>query len=398
MTARAGLLARSDVHVGVATRPRVLHVLGRMDRGGAEMRLLEIMRRLCPGEFRVDVCALSGEPGSLEQEVRACGGAVVPLRLDARFPARFVELLRDGGYDAVHSHVLRASGPILALAAAARVPVRIAHLHATTDNYASTPIRVAQRHVMEALIRLCATNIVSCGEGAMEAMWPGRWRRDARCEVVYDAVDPERFERGPDRDSVRAMLHLPRHARVFLHVGNEVREKNHERLLRIASRLFDLDPAAWLVLVGSGTDDPLGTSGRTIAQLKLGHRVRALGPRDDVPALMRGADVLLLPSTFEGLPGVVLEAAVVGVPVLASDLPGVREIAARLPSVHHLPLGEDDSRWAMRAAGLAECRTESSANEARATFDRSVFHIRTAVERHRRLWRGIQLPVLDTCS
>ena len=94
------------------------------------------------------------------------------MRLDARFPVRFVRHLRAHRYAAIQSHVLRASGPILALAATAGVPVRIAHLHATHDNHASTPSRVLQRRLMESLIRRYATNIVSCGEGAMEAMWP----------------------------------------------------------------------------------------------------------------------------------------------------------------------------------------------------------------------------------
>jgi glycosyltransferase involved in cell wall biosynthesis len=319
------------------------------------------------------------------------------MRLDAAFPARFLRLLRDQRYTVVHSHVLRASGPILALAAAARVPVRIAHIHATHDNHASTAIRVLQRRIMEAMISGSATNIIGCGEGAIEALWPDRWRRDPRCEVVYDAVDPGRFDTAADRDAVRASLGIPHDARLFLHVGNEVAEKNHERLVRIASEIIRQDGTSWLVLAGAGTENPFGTSRRAVAQLGIGHRVRALGVRDDVPALMRAADLLLLPSMFEGLPGVVLEAAVVGLPTLASDLPGVREIATHLPAVRYLPLSVSDCEWASEALHLGGTHDGAAGERARRTFQTSVFHISTAVERHRQLWRG-GVEAVPACS
>ena len=79
-----------------------------------------------------------------------------------------------------------------------------------------------------------------------------------------------------------------------------------------------------------------------------------LGVRDDVPQLLKTADVLLLPSIHEGLPGVVLEACASGTPVLASDLPGVREIASRLPLVRYLPLTAADEEWADSGAGTVE--------------------------------------------
>lgn len=382
-----------------AVRPRVLHIVGRMQPGGAEMRLLEIMRGLCPSEFQVDVCALSGLEGSLDTQVRACGGTVVPVGLNLLFPLRFIHLLRRERYSVVHSHVLHATGGILALAAAAGVPVRIAHFHAMGDGHSSTRRRRLQRKLMRQLIDRYATDIIGCGEGAMNAIWRADWQSDPRCRVVYDAVDPTRFMLTADRHRIRADLGVPQAGRVFLHIGNEVAEKNHGRLIAIFAQITKLDPSARLVLIGAGTDNPEGISARAIHNFAIRDRVRALGVRDDVPLLLAAADALLLPSIREGLPGVVLEACVSGAPVLATDLPGVREIASRLPLVRYLPLTADDAAWAAAALALPDRTTDIGLQgPAAETFRASVFHIDRAVEAHRVLWSGMKERSVYACS
>ncbi len=360
-----------------------------MAPGGTEIRLLELMRRLCPDEFRVDVCALSGLNGSLDGNVGALGGRVFPLRLDTRFPTRFLRLLRREHYAVVHSHVLLSSGVILAFAAAAGTPVRIAHFHSTHDGRRETRSRALQRRVCRFLIDRFATDIIACGEGAMDAMWGDSWRLDRRCRVVYDALDPGRFRQPVDRTAVRTRLGIPNRALVFLHIGNEVPEKNHRRLFAIFKAIHAKDPSAWLVLAGARTDDRAGISAAAVREFGIGDRVVALGVRQDVPELLHAADVLLLPSIIEGLPGVVLEACVVGVPVLATDLPGVREIASRLQLVRYLSLTADDREWASLACTLpAEAERLKLRETAAQCFGTSIFHIDRAAEAHRRLWSG----------
>jgi glycosyltransferase involved in cell wall biosynthesis len=148
-------------------------------------------------------------------------------------------------------------------------------------------------------------------------------------------------------------------------------------------------PSAVLVLVGAETDLPDGPIARQIRASDLDSSVVVLGVRDDIPRLLAAADVLLLPSLYEGLPGVVLEACLVGIPALATDLPGVREIATRLKGVYYLPLAETDSEWARLALALPkEAERLCLRRDAMERFGPSVFHIDRAVEAHRELWRG----------
>jgi glycosyltransferase involved in cell wall biosynthesis len=360
-----------------------------MQPGGVEMRLLDVMRHLSPPEFFVDVCTLSGLAGSLDAAVHACGGRVIPLPLAARFPARFLRLLREGSYDVVHSHVMYASGAILALAALAGKPVRIAHIHNTHDSRRRTRRRQFQVLVLRHLTDRYATHIVGCAEGVMNAAWHAGWRSDPRCHVVYYGIDMAPFQVPHERERVRAELDVPIDEPLYIHIGNERLgdPKNHGRLLAIFAAIQRRLHSSWLVLVGGGNDRPDGHTAQAIHQLSIPSRVLRLGMRHDVPRLLNAADALLLPSRWEGLPGAVLEACAAGVPVLASDLPGVREIAQRLPAVRSLPLSASDDDWAMAAMALLnDVSVHRLAESAADTFRASVFHVDRAVEAYRVLW------------
>jgi glycosyltransferase involved in cell wall biosynthesis len=259
--------------------------------------------------------------------------------------------------------------------------------------------RRLQRRIMRALIDRYATDIIACGEGSMDAVWHKHWRRDPRCSVVHDAVDPDRFAAAVDGDEVRAELGVPAAVPLFLHIGNVMPEKNHARLLAIFAAIREIVPAARLVLAGAGTNEPAGIAAREIRLRGLHDRVVTLGVRDDVPRLLKAADALLLPSLREGLPGVVLEACVAGIPTVATDLPGVREIACRLPLVRYLPLACSDREWADTAVDVVEeMRRADIRDSAARAFRASVFHIDRAVEAHRTLWHGARRSGANPCS
>jgi glycosyltransferase involved in cell wall biosynthesis len=378
----------------------VLYVLGRMQPGGIEVRLLDVMRRLDPEKFRLDVCALSGLSGSLDSDVRTLGGKVIRLPVkNLAFASRFTRLLRQNDYHVVHANIHYTAGMILCLAGRAGIPVRIANFHSIEDGRTSTLCRRAQRTAMRHLIDQYATDIVGCCETVLDQAWSKNWRSDSRCRPIYYGADGTDFERRGDRSSVRAELKVPMEAQVFLHLGRSSPEKNHLRLLAIFAQIRKIVPSAWLVIAGSGTDEARGVVARGIGDLGLQDRSIVLGARTDVPRLLEAADALLLPSLFEGLPNVVLEACAAGVPVLATDLGGVREIASRLSLVRYLPLSARDAEWAAVASQLsAEAERVQLRDMAADAFRASVFHLDRAAEAHRLLWSRAQVLGGLACS
>jgi glycosyltransferase involved in cell wall biosynthesis len=363
---------------------RILHVFGRMSRGGAELRTLELMRVIDRTRYELGFCTLSGLPGELDPEIRRLGGEVHPCRLDATFPVRFVALLRRLRPDVVHSHVFLTSGLVLRLARLGGVPARIAHFRTMGDGRSPTLRRRGQRALMRYWLDRHSDRLVSVSKGAMVAAWGSQWRRDPRCRVIYAGFDPSRFEGLASPEKVRASLGLESAHPVCIHVGSMQAAKNHVRVVDVFARLAEQEPSASLVLVGrrdaSIEQDVLGRTRRH----GLGDRVKILGEREDVLDLLRAADVMLFPSVREGLPGAVVEACGVGTPVVASDLPGLKEIAQHLPGVVCLPLSKSDDFW---TAAAVELMRDARARRPRtALLARTVFDVHESAAAHCRLW------------
>jgi len=323
-----------------------------MARGGAELRTLEIMRHIDRERFSFHYATLSGLPGELDDRIRELGGEVHPVKLGLDFPWTFRRLLSAHQFYAVHSHVHYSSGFILRLAAMAKVPVRIAHFRNTEDGRGDSLRRRVQRNILKRWIDRYATHILAVSEGAMIASWGQNWAQDPRARVLYNGLDLDAFLKTPDHDGVRRELSIPAGSVLCTHVGRFSPQKNHGRLLSIFSEVLRRTPGAYLVLVGGGALDAELPIRARASELGLADRVVFAGVRDDVPRLLLGADLMIFPSNWEGLPGAVLEACAAGLPVLASDLPGVQEIARFFPGVACASLEESDQVWSDRALSM----------------------------------------------
>ena len=331
---------------------QVLHVLGRLNRGGAELRTLELMKNMDRMRYKFHVCCLSGLPGELDGEVRSLGGEVHLLPLGISFPAKFRRLLRDGHFGAVHSHVHWPSGYIVRLAAQEEIPQRICHFASTWDGKREGLARRLRNRLLKEFVERYATDIVGVSEGALAANFGPGWPQDPRCRVIYRGIEVERFREAPDRAGMRAEFDLPPDAFVVLHVGRMDPPKNHERLVRIFERFLRLTPNAYLLLVGA-VREPIASRVRQMAdQAGVSDRIRYAGIRSDLPRLLKSSDLMIFPSLWEGLPGSVLEAVAAQLPVLATDLPGIREIAQYLPGLLTMSLDLSDDLWAEAALDL----------------------------------------------
>ena len=326
---------------------RVLHVFGRMDRGGAELRTIDLLRQDALNPFEFHFATLSGGCGTLDDEITRLGGHVHPCRLKVPgFGRRFRGLLRDVNCEVIHSHVHHFSGYLLRLAAQAGVPTRIAHFRSTGDGKAPTVTRRIQRGIMKRWIDKYATDIAAVGDGAMQAAWRTDWASDERCTIVHGGIDLRKFDPPPDRAGVRREFGMPPDAVLIIHVGSFSSTKNQARLVRIFDEFRQMDQRARLLLVGRDGDGTAERLSEDIHARGMDPLVTMAGERSDIVRLLKAADMMIFPSVREGLPGAVLEACAAGIPVVASDLPGTREIAAVCSGVTCVPANADDHAWA----------------------------------------------------
>lgn len=362
-------------------RPTVVHLFGVLDAGGAETRTLEVLRGRGGREAHVLV-ALTGRAGSLDEQFRALGCTVVPRRLSPTFPFWFVRYLRRSGATHVHSHVQLASGYLLALAAVAGVPRRIAVLWSTGDGRERAGAgRRLYRWLGRRLLVSVATDVVAVSRSVADEVIPGRGR--SRVRVAYAGVDPSRFvppAAGPVGDRPNAPT--------LIAVGRLDREKNPLRSVEVLAALRKRRPEATLRLAGRYTADERESLEQRIDELGLDGAVEVLGPRDDVPDLLAAADLLISPTLREGLPGAILEAVAAGVPAVVSAIPPNEEVASLVPGVIPVPLAASDDAWCDVIEDVLDERAgRFSPAAVRLGLEESPLTLATNLAAHDELWR-----------
>ncbi len=304
----------------------ILHLLGRLEVGGAERMLLSLCRAMPQEQYSQSVVALSGRSGRLTGEFASAGVPEIRCGMTPRFsfPYRLCRVLRQLQPDVVVSHVSLASGFLLMLARLSGVGRRIAVLHSDADGRGGTMRRCLYRKTMRWLLAQAATDVVGVTESTLS--FSGVRGHAVPSQVVPNGVDTEIF-RLADRSAARQRLKLPTTGTVVVHVGRAAPEKNRQALPMIV-RAMPGRPT--LALAGAACTDDLDLDPSD----ELWSRTRNFGLLSDIRDLLWAGDLLVLPSVREGLPLVLLEALACGRPVVSSDLPGIRQVAANLPDVH----------------------------------------------------------------
>jgi len=358
------------------SKPRVLHVLKSLPLGGIETWLMHILRRDRDSFVQHELLLMVEEPGVYEAEARALGVPIHKLPHDGSWLRWFADLRRflkrEGPFAAVHSHPSRVGGPIIAMAALAGVPSRIAHQHdarSAGPDFRKLRERLLRRGTM-ILTSLAATRRIGITETAIEDIAGKGWRKAGDCSVLLYGFDFSSFAGAAQRAAeLRKALGLEPEARIVGHVGRFDQVKNHPFLLRTFARIAAADPQVRLVLVGTGR---LETDMRSLAdELGIGRAVRFAGATQDIAAYMALFDLFLFPSFSEGLGIVCVEAQAAGTRVLTSDTVP-REAAVVPGAVDFLPLAAGEDAWARRAVELL-AMPKADPEEWRRTVEQSAF-------------------------
>ena len=376
---------------GAPDRPRhVLHVFSVMDPGGAELRTLDVIRRLDQSRYATSIVTVSGRPGQLDAIVRDRGVTLLSARFDLAFPLRFARVLLRTRPDVVHSHIATNSGLPLAVARWMGVATRVAHFRSDGDPHGQGARRRLQRCAMRWLIDRSATAIVGVSPSALEYGWSSEWRSDVRCRVIANGLEVDALPSCGQRGEARARLGIDPHEVLIAHVARSTAEKNRLRALEVASAIHSRRclGAFRLLLVGSMSDEERRqVEDRTVA-LGISDHVTVLGFRDDIPDLLMDADLLLVTSTREGLPGTVLEALAVGTAVVSSSVPGSCWIGELVAGVSIMDLAQSDAAWAARVELVVAAESGERRAAIRESFAQGPFRIERVLAELERVWAG----------
>jgi glycosyltransferase involved in cell wall biosynthesis len=371
---------------------RILHVVGAMNRGGVETWLMHVLRNVDRKRYQFDFLVHDPRPGAYDDEVRSLGSQIIPClgyQKPWRYARNFKRLLKQHGpYDVIHSHVHHYSGFVLRLAHQVNVPVRIAHSHNDTRRIqeAAGHARKLYYYVMKKWLRQHSLVWFAASQLAAHSLFG----LDARMvtQVVYYGLDFSPFRIPVSRQKTRAQLGIPADAVVIGHVGRFVEQKNHRFILEVAREAILLHGNTYVLLVGDGPLRPFIR--QYAAELDISEKVITTGVRPDVAGLMMGAmDLFFLPSLYEGLGIVLVEAQAAGLPCVISDvIPGEAEVVDGL--VRRLSLAEPAEKWAEELLRAKESTaTRSSTRKAAVDLvERSIFSLSNCLEQLENVYSG----------
>ena len=294
---------------------RILQCVNDMHRAGLETMLMNYYRNIDRTKIQFDFLTHRPDKSDYDDEILSLGGKVyyAPRLYPQNYPAYFKYMKKffaeHPEYQIVHSHIDSMSYLPLLAAKKAGVPIRIAHSHNTSID---KDFKYILKQYFRKKITKAANYYCACGQEAGEFLFPGK-----SFTFIPNAIEVDKFLYNKEiRDKKRKDFGLTNEF-VVGHVGRLSYQKNHELLIRIFSELHKKDANTILLLIGVGEkEDEIR---KQVHELKLDECVRFLGNRDDVNELYQAMDVFVMPSLFEGIPVVGVEAQFSGLPCVFSD-------------------------------------------------------------------------------
>lgn len=299
---------------------KVLQVINSLSAGGAEKMVVDISIKLKTLGFKVTIITLEDQPSPFAHRLLDFPEiTLVSLGKNDIYSLKNIVKLAKyfKGYDIVHIHLF----PSVYWAAFSKFIFRIKTPfifteHNTTNRRRKHPVL----KLIDQLVYHQFAKIITVSDAADQNLRShlGHYIQQ-RIEKIYNGVNFSEIEVA--QPYPKTFLELPENAKAVIQVSSFTSQKNQQALIKAATLL---DPDTYILLVGDG---PTRKSCEELAtNLGITHKVKFLGIRNDVPNLLKSAEVVVLSSHYEGLSLASLEGMASGKPFIASKVPGLTEI------------------------------------------------------------------------
>jgi glycosyltransferase involved in cell wall biosynthesis len=300
------------------TPTRIAFCITDLDAGGAERALVQIVTRIDRSRFEPFVFCISGE-GELARPLREAGVAVVCLGAQKQQGVsvvwRLSRLLAKLRPTILQTFLFHANIAGRLAGTAARVPIIVSGIR-VAEKRGSLRLWIDRATDWMVSRHVCVSQDVAAFSAARGGLPIGK------LEVIPNGVDARVYAEATRADL--GEFGIPAGSRTILFVGRLDPQKGPFVLMAAARELLPRHNDLHVLLVGDG---PLAENlGKWVAKEHLADRIHFAGRRSDVPSLLRAAEIFVLPSLWEGLPNVVLEAMAAGVPVVASQVEGISDL------------------------------------------------------------------------
>lgn len=330
---------QNDKHQIVDNRPLVAHVIYRLAVGGLENGLVNLINHM-PAEHARHVIICISDYSNFIDRIKRDDVDVFAMHKkpgkDPLFYWRMWRLFRRLRPDIVHTRNLGAIDIVVpAFLAGVKIRIQGEHGRDTSDITGSNAKYLFLRRVLNPLI----TRYIALSKDLQQWLETSVGVSSAKISQIYNGVNCDYFD-NTLAVAPELVAHKQQGKFVFGSVGRLQGEKNQALLIRAFSRvlqeLAEHKQRLLLVIVGDGPDRQQLEA--LVEQLAIEDQVLMLGARDNVPNFLAGFDLFVLTSLIEGVSNTILEAMCMGLPVVATDVGGNRELVVPGETGNLVPL------------------------------------------------------------
>lgn len=376
---------------------RMLHVITRLVRGGADENTLYTVQGLDKRRYAVDLAVGAGSELAHFAIPEGVTVYLIPCLVRDPHPVKdlvalwqLAWLMRRGRYQIVHTHTAKAGFLGRVAAALARTPIIVHTVHGTTF-HDHLPRAVSWFYVLLERVAAGFTDqFVVVGEDMKDLYVRAGIGRAEAYETIYSGMPLHEYIAAgamtpSERNAVRAELGLEPDQSVVAMAARLEERKGHIYLLEAVRRLKDEHPNLRVLLLGEGT---LRASLKSRCRdLGIDDIVFFLGHRSDLPRVLAAADISVLTSLWEGLPRVLVQSAAAGKPILTFDVEGAWEVVREGLTGFIVPSRDVEAFTARLDRLLRDRVLARTLGEAGRAQVNSQWSVETMVERLDRLYR-----------
>ncbi len=321
---------------------RVAVIMGKMDSGGKKNLVMEYYRHIDRSKVQFDFICDSDSQAIPDEEICSLGGRVYRVAPYQRIIRNMLDIRKlciENQYPVMHAYNSTMNVFPMFVARTTGVPVRISESLSMAHE---GEFKTVLKKMLKPMSKWFATHYMACGEDC------GRWQFgdklfDAGKVAVFKTVVNTEFNSYHPEVRERTRKEYDLDGKMVIgHIGRFVPQKNPLFLLDIVAEVFNREKDAVLLLIGDG--DLKEAMHKKIKTLGISNQIKYLGRREDIQQFYNAMDAFLLPSLYEGLPVVGLEAQSCGLPMFFST--EVTPEASACELSHFLKLSDSPVKWA----------------------------------------------------
>jgi len=298
---------------------RVLQVFSEMNRGGAETMIMNLYRHIDKTKIQFDFVVHTKEKCEFDEEIENHGGIIYRVpRYIGKNHFEYIDswknfFINHQDYKIIHGHIRSTASLYLKVAKKLGL-ITIAHSHNTSSGNGISSI---VKNILQYPIRYTADYFLACSEASGKWLFGNRIILNRNFKLLLNAIEIDNFLFNNDlRNTIRKEFGVE-DKYVIGHVGRFHPQKNHDFLINIFKIVHNKFTNSVLLLIGDG--DLKESIQTKVKKENLENSVIFTGLRSDVPDILNGMDIFLMPSLFEGLPVTLIEAQANGMNCIVSD-------------------------------------------------------------------------------